>query len=240
MVYLTAEQLGWVPYFDSWMERIFPDDTILNDDEKMHIRDTYLAVIDPGTEKIRTNFNEPIPTDNLQLVKGTLAYCQVFFDPARGFSQTDPKLRRKDIDSIMAFSYAWGMGSALDERSKDYFDTFIKDNFKSAQFPSAFTVFDYYYDLRKSKSWMPWDNQVSKFEYIKDMSFFDMMVPTADTYKTRYCIEQLLSIEKSVFVTGLTGVGKSVAVSNTMQLLGTVKEDSAVKPLVGITINFSA
>jgi hypothetical protein len=38
----------------------------------------------------------------------------------------------KEIDSIMAFSYAWGMGASLDERSKDYFDTYIKDNFKSA------------------------------------------------------------------------------------------------------------
>jgi hypothetical protein len=46
------------------------------------------------------------------------------------------------------------MGGALDERSKDYFDTLVKDNFKGAQFPSQFTVFDYYYDLRKTKQWM--------------------------------------------------------------------------------------
>ena len=50
------------------------------------------------------------------------------------------------------------MGAALDERSKDYFDTLVKDLFKSAQFPSAFTVFDYYYDLKRSKTWMSWDN----------------------------------------------------------------------------------
>ena len=31
--------------------------------------------------------------------------------------------------------------------------------------------------------------QVSKFEFNKEMSFFDMMVPTADTYKTRYVLE---------------------------------------------------
>jgi dynein heavy chain, axonemal len=94
------------------------------------------------------------------------------------------------------------MGAALDERSKEFFDNFIKDNFKAAQFPSPFTVFDYYYDLKRSKNWVPWDAQVQKFEYIKDMSFFDMMVPTADTYKHLYCLEQLLSVRKSVFITG--------------------------------------
>jgi dynein heavy chain len=189
MVYLTAEQLGWVPYFDTWMEKNFPDEEVLSADEKEHIRETFLATIDTGTEKIRTQFTEPVKTDNLQLVKGTLNFMEVFYDPAKGFNQTDPKARKKDIDSIMAFSYAWGMGAALDERSKDFFDTFIKDNFKSAQFPQQFTVYDYYYDLKKSKNWMPWDNQVQKFEYIKDMSYFDMMVPTADTYKTRFALE---------------------------------------------------
>jgi dynein heavy chain, axonemal len=101
-------------------------------------------------------------------------------------------------------------------------------------------VFDYYYDLRKSKVWNPWENQVQKFEYVKDMSFFDMMVPTADTYKHRYCLEQLLSVQKPVFITGLTGVGKSVTVMNTIQILSVVKEESTVKPLIGININFSA
>jgi hypothetical protein len=52
------------------------------------------------------------------------------------------------------------MGAALDERSKDYFDTLVKDFFKGSQFPSAFTVFDYYYDLKKTKTWIPWENQV--------------------------------------------------------------------------------
>lgn len=85
-----------------------------------------------------------------------------------------------------------------------------------------------------------WDNQVQKFEYVKDMSFFDMMVPTADTYKHRYCLEQLLSVSKCVFFTGQTGVGKSVTVMNTMQILSVVKEGTDAKPLVGITINFSA
>jgi hypothetical protein len=54
------------------------------------------------------------------------------------------------------------MGGALDERSKDYFDTLVKDSFKSAQFPSAFTVFDYYFDLKKTK-------KEKKLHFFKDI-----------------------------------------------------------------------
>jgi hypothetical protein len=32
----------------------------------------------------------------------------------------------------MGFSFAWGLGGGLDERSKDYFDTVVKDCFKTA------------------------------------------------------------------------------------------------------------
>jgi dynein heavy chain len=106
----------------------------------------------------------------------------------------DDKQKRKDLDSVFAWSFAWGMGAALDEKSKDYFDGLVKELFKTASFPAALTVYDYFYDLKKEKAWKEWQTRVERFEYSKDMSYFDMMVPTADTYKHRYCLELLLGI----------------------------------------------
>jgi hypothetical protein len=68
----------------------------------------------------------------LQLVKSVCNFLEVFLNPALGFNQTDTKARKKDIDCILGFSYAWGMGAALDERSKDYFDSLVKDFFKGS------------------------------------------------------------------------------------------------------------
>ena len=131
----------------------------------------------------------------------------------------DDKQKRKDLDCIFAWSYAWGMGSALDERSKDYFDSLVKDLFKQAQWPPL-SVYDYYYDMKaKEHTWKEWHQKVDKFEFNKEMSFFEMMVPTADTYKHRYCLELLLGIEKGVFFTGQTGVGKSVSIANSLTIL---------------------
>jgi len=86
MVYLTAEQLGWTPFVDSWLERKFPDTSILTEDEKIHIRETFGATIDAGIEKIRSAFNELIKTDNLQLVKAVCSFLEVFLNPASGFN----------------------------------------------------------------------------------------------------------------------------------------------------------
>jgi dynein heavy chain len=175
--------------------------------------------IEAGTDKIRNNssMKEPIQTDNLQLVKSICNFLQALLKPELGF-KGDEKQKRKDLDSIFAWSFAWGMGASLDEKSKDFFDSLVKELFKTASFPPALTVYDYYYDLRKEKSWKEWQTRVDKFEYNREMSYFDMMVPTADTYKHRYCLDTLLGIGKNVFFTGLTGVGKSATIANALSI----------------------
>jgi hypothetical protein len=51
------------------------------------------------------------------------------------------------------------MGASLDERSKDHFDTHVRDIFKAAQFPSG-SVFDYYYDSKKNHEFINWDTKL--------------------------------------------------------------------------------
>lgn len=79
----------------------------------------------------------------------------------------------------------------------------------------------------------PWDLKVEQFTYVKDKAFFELVVPTTDTYKHRYCLEQLLSVSKPIFFTGQTGVGKSVIIQNTLDIL-------SQENLIQINMNFSA
>lgn len=162
---------------------------------------------------------------------------QVFLQESEGFREKDPKQRKKDLEHIFAWSYTWGLGAALEDKSKEFFDTTVRDVFKAVQFPNSGSVFDYWYDIRRDqKQFKHWDIKVEPFVYSKESSFFELMVPTSDTYKHRYCLEKLLTIEKSVFFTGDTGVGKSLVIQNTFDIL---KEDSN-RPLQPININFSA
>ena len=54
----------------------------------------------------------------------------------------------------------------------------------------------------------PWEEILPSFRYHKEVPFFDMLVPTADTVRYGYLMERLLSVRRSVLFTGLTGVGK--------------------------------
>lgn len=58
-----------------------------------------------------------------------------------------------------------------------------------------------------------WDNLVQPFEYDINEAFFNILVPTLDTTRFSYVIEYLLNRKKHVYVTGASGIGKSVIVS---------------------------
>lgn len=169
----------------------------------------------------------------MQLVKSVCNFLDAFVKVEAGF-KGDDKAKRKDLDAIFAWSFAWGLGAGLDDFSKAYFDNLVKDCFKTAGFPTSFTVFDYYFDMKgKEHVFKPWESVVPKFEYNKEMSYFDLMVPTSDTFKHRYCLETLLSVKKNVFFTGLTGVGKTATIANTLTIL-------SLQDLDPVYLNFSA
>ena len=48
------------------------------------------------------------------------------------------------------------------------------------------------------------------FEYDSKLPFFSLLVPTVDTVRYSTLLEMLVSINKAVFFTGNTGVGKSI------------------------------
>lgn len=54
MVYMTPEELGWKPYVQSWIPRIYPDESTLLEEHKELLLSLFEASIEPALEKIRT------------------------------------------------------------------------------------------------------------------------------------------------------------------------------------------
>lgn len=50
MVYMTPEDLGWRPFVQSWIPRIYPDDVLLDDTSKVLLRDLFEVSIDMGLD----------------------------------------------------------------------------------------------------------------------------------------------------------------------------------------------
>ncbi len=57
-----------------------------------------------------------------------------------------------------------------------------------------------------------------EFVYDPKQPFFSIMVPTVETVRYSTILEMLIQINKPVFFTGSTGVGKSIIVQNYIAL----------------------
>jgi dynein heavy chain len=232
MVYLTYEELGWRPFVRTWLYTFF-DDEILSDNLREFIYSNFDATIDIGLEKIRDTLTEPIKTVDLQQVVSICNFLEVYLNPTMGFKGTDDE-KKKLFNCAYAWSYIWGMGASLDERSKERFDDIARELFKGAQIPQVGSVYDYFYDMKKEKLFKPWASKVPSFVYDKEIPYFELLVPTNDSYRHSFCLELLLSREKPSFFTGLSGVGKSVIIQNSLTRFQEEKD------IVPIFINFSA
>ena len=131
MVYLTDHEMGWKPFVQSWIQRKYQNEDILSKDLKEYLQDLFDRTVDLGLERIRSgSLKEPIKTNNLQQVKSLCAYLEAFLTFDKGF-KGDEKTKKKDLECVFAWSYAWGLGASLEQKSKEIFDNVVRDNFKA-------------------------------------------------------------------------------------------------------------
>ncbi len=234
MVYMTPEELGWKPYVQSWIPRIYPDDAILDHDLKAFLLSLFEATIEPALEKIRLlKLVEYIKTVDIQRVANLCNFLEVLLQPQYGF-KGDTNEKKKSLPFFFCFAYIWGIGASLDSFGQERFDDVVRDQFKMCSLPSGAGCFDFYLETKKEMRFHPWTNRIEEFIYEKDTPFFSLLVPTIDTVRNAYCLDILLEKEKPCFFTGVTGVGKSVIILNQ---LSSIQETKSINP---VFLNFSA
>jgi dynein heavy chain len=235
MVYMTPGDLSWRPYIKSRIDRYYRDDSILDDFLRQYLFETFDQTLDQGMERIENGLIEPIETVPVQRATNVMNFIEAMLRPEYGFKGTR-EVKQKLINSIFVWCYAWGMGGALDQFGKERIDDCVKDIFKSVKIPNTGTTFDYFYECSKKESaFIPWKDKVKPFEFNPNLPYFQLMVPTVDTYRYAFLLEMLYTYSESpIFFTGVSGVGKSIIIQN---CLTEMKDPKGVQT---ININFSA
>ena len=102
------------------------------------------------------------------------------------------------------------------------------------------TSFDYFVDTTvEGGKFVPWRNVVPSFKYDKNVAYTAILVPTEDTTRFSYMMRTLITVDKPVFVTGMTGTGKTVMVQNLLRSLEPYADEGGLA-VVPTFMNFSA
>ncbi|KAJ3328734.1 Dynein heavy chain 10, axonemal, partial [Blyttiomyces sp. JEL0837] len=241
MVYMDPKNLGYKPYFQKWSNgRPSKAET----DILVKFFTKYVpAAIDLVMEGTFEGFNgDPlkrvIPVTPLAMVA---QLCHVL-----DMQLVDPKQCTQEniVEGIFIQALVWSIGATLLEEDRVKFSDAIK---KTADLPLVHTpaainlgqlpgndklLYDYHFDLNELQ-WIPWANYVPQYEHRRNLSFYEILVPTMDTVRHTWLLEKLIGTKKPILFVGEVGTSKTVTVQNYLRQL------PADKNLI-LNINFSS
>lgn len=237
MVYVPPEELGWRPFVQTWLQKMTVEHSLTSVVES-HIYTLFDTYVDQGLKFLRTNCKENIPSVNINVVTSLCQYMQALFQPHRGLvwqakgQETEVEVMGPVVNRVFAFAFIWSVGGNIEQSSIDKFDAFFRSELETvAAFPSGDTVFEFFVNF-KDQLLSPWEEVIPSFTYKVGAPFFSLIVPTLDTTRMSFLMEINLEVARSVLFQGISGVGKSAIVMDTINRL---KEK-----YVPIILNFSA
>ena len=180
-------------------------------------------------------------TADNNLVQSCINIFTILFNELTAKQNLD-KLSNFDADAscsmVLIFSFVWSAGANLydsvKENSRTKFSHTIKNKILKfySSFPYEGEIYDYFINFDK-KEFNNWTEIVTEYKYNADIPYFNILVPTGDTVRFKYLISKLVQNKKNILISGETGVGKSVIVSDFLSTM-------PIEKFAHTIMNFSA
>ncbi|CAE7211449.1 DNAH6 [Symbiodinium sp. KB8] len=255
MVYLTPSDLGWEPFVRTWLSGL-PDE-LYGEKAKDMIWSYFDAHVQRGLDFLRKNGSEPVITQDTQLV---ISLCRLFQSVMNEEAATANSCASKDaqvaegeqvlaprklsgmeaaefekfLQPTFCFAFTWTIGGSCDAKTRGMFAREIENWFPNVSMPRGGGPYDGFINYHEGPKWKSWTDIVPKFLFQEGVSYFQLLVPNPDTVRFSYVMDRMMTTQNSVFLTGNSGVGKSV---NVAALLEKMKEVASVMP---VYMTFSA
>lgn len=131
--------------------------------------------------------------------------------------QDDKKL----FDMYFVMSLVWAVGGNLRDDSRASFSEHVRQRLKEvmgAEMPlldPKISLYDYVVH-RPSMKFITWTHLVPNYIFDPSLSYFDLIVPTAESVALKTILSLLTSTSQHVLVNGVTGTGKSLGLLSFM------------------------
>lgn len=198
MVYMTPSDLGWKPYVHQWLENFkqqqfeeIKDLQIVLDDIAGVLENSFRTYVDEAFAKLAAHTEQQqMKCEPVQIVKNICNFLEVFLCRKKELASLLEMLKKRDVylkhlNAYFGYSFIWAFGGHYKVSLIRYLDNMMREFFAKLLIPTLDTVYDYYLDEKKATfcHWKERKEQM-EFNYSKDLSFFQLFVPTVDTEKT--------------------------------------------------------
>ena len=120
------------------------------------------------------------------------------------------------INALLVWSFAWSLGASIADSSREKFSEYCRRTFSHLVAPRFALLlqdlYGTYIDLCSTPSFRSaksWSTLIPTFQYDAKTPYFDILVPTIDTTRYKYILENLMSAGHNVLFMSESGGGKS-------------------------------
>ncbi len=164
---------------------------------------------------------EPIATSNQQITRKLLSFFQTILRPdvVERLNAATEANATKMIHKIVLYCVAWGLGSHLSDESQQKFLTYSSSYLRDG--PKT-PLFQNYLEISANfplGEFVQFDQDMPVFQFEKSTSYFELVVPTSSLMCYSFLIEQYIDIKAHIFLTGVSGSGKTVIAESTLRKL---------------------
>jgi dynein heavy chain len=155
---------------------------------------------------------------------------EAFLNPEYGFSLDDkPEKLKTYVSYAFLYAFVWSFGVSVYDDYHEKLSDIIRDQFPGFVYPSSATLYNFYFSPEEL-GFQEWDQRLKtmEFTFTRETPYWDLLVPTSDSVRYSEIAEWLIHTRKPVFMTGGSGVGKSVVLTN---LLTKIQEPRQIDPI---------
>uniref|UniRef100_A0A8B9MLI2 Dynein axonemal heavy chain 10 n=1 Tax=Accipiter nisus TaxID=211598 RepID=A0A8B9MLI2_9AVES len=238
MVFVDPKNLKYKPYWQKWIQERG------NEQERIELNRLFQkyvpCLIDMIVEGIvNGRHGERLKTIVPQTDLNMVVQLTVMLEALVVVQPDDPDV----LECFFLEALYSSLGAALLEAGRIKFDENVKrlscmstvhdDNIlaKPGELPGQLpTLYDFHFDGFKKK-WVPWMKLVPEYIHKPQVKFLDILVPTVDTTRTTWLLEQMVKIKRPVVLVGESGTSKTATTQN---FLNNLNKD------LNVLINFSS
>jgi len=222
VLFLNESDVGWQPFFQSWVDKFQEDHDHIDATKAAWLEALINQYVPPTLDNMRKNkWKHLTPLMDFAMVSTLCSILEGILT-----AKNVPAGTEKDTyEAYFQFAAVWAFGGAFGaDKANDFRKIFSewwrtewgKTSFK---FPDDGLVFDYFIDPADKKG-KHWRDAVSKYTHVGgDSDFSAIVVPTVDTTRLTFLIDDLSSRLKPVMLVGGAGSAKTTVFSSKLAAL---------------------
>ncbi|XP_054466216.1 dynein axonemal heavy chain 10 [Anoplopoma fimbria] len=239
MVFVDPKNLRYTPYWQRWVNnRPDGEQEVLNKLFEKYVHSSIDMIVDGIVDgKQGQKLKTIVPQTDLNMVTQLCLTLDALLESESSSAEV--------LECYFIEAMYCSLGATLLESSRIKFDEFIKKlsclttvhDEKALAGPGEIpgylpTLYDFHFDGTQEK-WVPWSSLVTKYIHNPEMKFADILVPTIDTTRASWILEQMVKIKRPVLLVGESGTSKTATILN---FLKNLNADTKIT----LIINFSS